>query len=102
MKSIDLFLKALEKTYKERKITFVPRWHNVRDDKFPAFTKFNLEVVEIVEGKINMRFNVQRIENLSLTTYIPKEEIKKNAEDTLTQQMIEMILKYYMYGELVQ
>lgn len=99
MTDINIFLRALEKVYKDRNIILVSKWVTTRDRKFPAYTEYVLEVVEIYKGTPNHRFVVQQTENMSQLhdiTYA-EEAIKKD----IIEKMTSNILKYYMYGETV-
>lgn len=102
MTDIDFFLKALVKVLDEKgkKIALAARWSSVRDEKFPAYKKFTLEVCEIFNGTLTNRFIVQKAQNMSdMSAYPDAEKIVK--QDMITE-MIRIILKYYMYGEVVQ
>ena len=102
MVNIDAFLKALTNVLSEKgkKITLIHRWESVRDKKFPVYTKFTLEVSELTGVTVTNRFMVQKTQNLSeMVAYINAEEVIK---EDMVSEMIRIILKYYMYGELVQ
>ena len=100
--TIDIFLKSLEKAHKENMLHFVSRWESIRNEKFPAYTKFTLEVVELNKGVSTQRFIVQRTQNMTEFHNVLKEEAIKIIKDNITEEMITIMLKYYMYGELVQ
>jgi len=102
MINIDLFLEALVKVLGEKgkKVALIPRWESVRDKKFPAYTRFTLEVNELTGVTVTNRFMVQKTQNLSeMVAYINAEEAIK---EDMVSEMIRIMLKYYMYGELVQ
>ena len=104
MIDIDVFLNAFSSVLKEKNkdIRFISRWASIKDEKFPAYTKFTLEVNEMKEGVITNKFTVQRTENLSDTLYCIKEQLEETVKDKMVEEVIRMMLKYYMYGELVQ
>lgn len=101
MNDIDLFLKALTSALKQENIHFVPRWNKVRDSQFPAYTTFSLEVV-VLKGleKIHI-FSVKRTENTA-SNYLNKEYVEQLINNGLMQQIMEDMLKYYLYGDAVQ
>lgn len=101
MRSLDIFLKAFEKTYKRSKSLFIPKWASIQDAKFPAYTKFTLEVYEMVEGVPIQKFTVQVTENMSASNVMSKDEREKRLKETMTQKVIEEMLRYYMYGNEV-
>lgn len=101
MRSLDIFLKAFEKTYKRSKSLFIPKWTSIQDAKFPAYTKFTLEVYEMVEGVPIQKFTVQVTENMSASNVMSKDEREKRLKETMTQKVIEEMLRYYMYGNEV-
>lgn len=102
MKSLDIFLRALEHTYKERNIILIPRWYSVRDEKFPAYMTYSVEVIELCSGEKTQRFMVQHKENMSENSYITKEEKESVIKENLTKEIMCVMLKYYMYGNTVQ
>lgn len=101
MINIDLFLGALVKVLGEKgkKVALIPRWESIKDRKFPAYTRFTLEVCELTGMTITNRFMVQKTQNLSEITAYNAEEIIK---EDMVSEMIRIMLKYYMYGESVQ
>jgi hypothetical protein len=102
MINIDLFLEALVKILGEKgkKIALIPRWESVKDKKFPAYTRFTLEVSELTGVIVTNRFMVQKTQNLSeMVAYINAEKVIK---EDMVSEMIRIMLKYYMYGESVQ
>lgn len=100
MKSLNIFLKAFERTYKKGKSIFVPKWTAIQDARFPAYTKFTLEVCELAGGVLIQKFTVQMTENMSVSS-TPKDEIEEKIKETMTQRIIEEMLRYYMYGNVV-
>ena len=104
MIDIDVFLNAFSSVLKEKNkdIRFISRWASIKDEKFSAYTKFTLEVNEMKGGVITNKFTVQRTENLSDTLYCIKEQLEETVKDKMVEEAIRMMLKYYMYGELVQ
>lgn len=101
MINIDLFLEALVKVLREKgkEVALIPRWESVKDKKFPAYTKFTLEVSELSGLTVTNRFMVHKTQNLSELIYINAEQVIK---EDMVSEMIRIILKYYMYGESVQ
>ena len=102
MANIDTFLTALKKVCKKKGISFIPRWASVKDEKFPAYTKFSLEVSELTGSEITQRFFIQKVENLSDALYCIKDHAKEVIKESMIEEMIEIMLKYYMYGDVVQ
>ena len=98
--SLNTFLKALEKS-RDSKSIFVPKWVSMEDIKFPAYTKFVLEVTEIMDDIIIHKFTVQKTENLSANTYMSKEEAGNAIKEFMVQNVIEQMLRYYLYGRAV-
>jgi hypothetical protein len=102
MTSIDLFLKSLSSLLNEKNknVDFIPRWTSIKDEKFPAYTKFTLEINELINFKVTYKFRVQSVENTS--NCIDTENYIDCIKEKMTVSMIKLMLRYYMYGESVQ
>lgn len=77
---------------------FIPKWTSVQDTKFPAYTKYTLEVCELIEGVLIQKFTVQITKNTTATSSISKKEIEESTKKTMVLRIMEDMLKYYMYG----
>ncbi len=88
MKSLDLFLKALETTFNNKRGIYVPR-KVYNTCKFPAYKELLLEVW-CIDGEYKTLVSKVNIVNRCTT-----EEEKAFIEDAATIETIKNILNYY-------
>ena len=88
MKSLNLFLEALESSFSNKRGFYIPRLYS-NDCKFPAYKNFILEVW-CIDGEYKTL-----ISKVDITEKCTTLEEKESLEKHLIKQTIENVLKYY-------
>lgn len=88
MKGLELFLKALENAFSNKRGFYVYRLYS-KECKFPAYKNFILEVW-CIDGECKTL-----VSKIDITEKHTTLEEKQNIEDKLTRQTMENVLKYY-------
>lgn len=88
MKTLNIFLEALNSRLDNKRGFFVPKITTL-DCKFPAYKNFILEVW-CIDGECKTL--VSKVDIIEKHTTL---EEKQNIEDKLTRQTMENVLKYY-------
>ena len=88
MKSLNLFLEALENVFSYKRGFFVQRLYT-KECKFPAYKNFILEIW-CIDGEYKTL-----ISKVDVTEKHTTVEEKENLESILTKKTIENVLNYY-------